>query len=303
MKKVIEVHGIPMDLGANLRGVDMGPSALRIARITTALSDLGHDVRDLGEIPVKSRVSQEDDKGNARFVAAVGEACERIATVAERAVKRGAIPIFLGGDHSIATGTVSGVATALRASGESLGLIWFDAHTDMNTPETSPSGNVHGMPLASLLGIGDERLTNVAGWSKKVQAKNVCVIGARQVDENEKALVAESGITVFSMKEVDYLGMAEVARQAVEIASEGTGGVHLSFDIDGLDPTVAPGVGTPVLGGISFREAHLLMELVADSGRLRALDVVELNPVRDLRNATAEVVVHLVQSAFGQSIL
>ncbi|MFT7620736.1 MAG: arginase, partial [Planctomycetota bacterium] len=223
--------------------------------------------------------------------------------VAKDAKDRGSLPVFLGGDHSIAAGTIAGVASHFKAKNEKLGLIWFDAHTDMNTPATSPSGNVHGMPLASLLGYGSEALNAVGGDEPAIDASNVYVIGARDVDENEKKMVVKSGINVFSMKEVDSLGMAEVSRLAIEGASKGTAGIHLSFDIDGLDPMVAPGVGTPVRGGINFREAHLLMELISDSQLLTSVDIVELNPVEDVRNQTADAVVHLMQSVFGRRIL
>jgi arginase len=303
MIKSIEIHGVPMDLGANLRGVDMGPSALRIAGIERALESLGYDVVDNDTIHISSRVALPPDTSNAKYMQPITEVCQRLYDVAKRAKQKSTIPLFLGGDHSIAMGTVAGVAGYYKDRGEHVGLIWFDAHTDMNVPESSPTGNVHGMPLAALLGIGPEPLTMIGGWKGKVRPENVFVIGARDVDACEKSIVYDSGVTVFSMKEVDALGMRECARQAIEGASRGTSGIHLSFDIDGLDPEVAPGVGTPVRGGISFREAHLFMELIADSGRMVAMDVVELNPIRDLKNSTAEAVVHLVQSAFGRSIL
>lgn len=303
MNKSIEIHGVPMDLGANLRGVDMGPSALRIAGIAEALQALGYDVVDNDTLSIRSRVALSRDETSAKYLDAVVEVCTRLHDVAKRAKAEGTIPLFLGGDHSIAIGTVAGVASHFRDRSERVGLIWFDAHTDMNTPDTSPTGNIHGMPLAALLGMGPERLTNIGGWHGKVRPENVFVIGARDVDVGEKRNVQKSGIRVFSMKEVDALGMREVTRQAIEGASRGTSGIHVSFDIDGLDPDFAPGVGTPVRGGINYREAHLFMELVADTGRMVSMDVVELNPIHDVKNSTAELVVHLVQSAFGRSIL
>ena len=302
MAENIEIHGVPMDLGANLRGVDMGPSALRIAGVGRALEALGyvvahhsHDVRTSVSLPV--------EKGSARYLNEIVAVCRRLHDEAAAAKGRGSVPIFLGGDHSIAIGTVSGVATHFRSRGESLGLIWFDAHTDMNTPETSPSGNVHGMPLASLLGYGDDQLASIGGKGAACRPENVFIIGARDVDPRERDVVARSGVTVFSMREIDELGIAEVTRRAIEGATDRTSGFHLSFDIDGLDPEIAPGVGTPVRGGVNFREAHLMMELIADSEALVSMDVVELNPVRDVGNRTAETTVHLVQSAFGRSIL
>lgn len=299
----VEIFGVAMDLGANLRGVDMGPSALRIAGIGSKIAALGHKVVDRGEVDLRSRVSLPNDESSAKYIDEIVEVCERLHDVAKDAKDRGSLPVFLGGDHSIAAGTVAGIASHFREKNDKLGVIWFDAHTDMNTPATSPSGNVHGMPLASLLGYGSEALNAVGGDAPAVDPKNVYVIGARDVDDSEKEMVVKSGVNVFSMTEVDRLGMAEVSRRAIEGASKGTAGIHLSFDIDGLDPQVAPGVGTPVRGGISFREAHLLMELIADSRLLTSVDIVELNPVLDVRNETAEAVVHLMQSVFGRRIL
>lgn len=303
MPMQVEIFGVPMDLGANLRGVDMGPSALRIAGIGSKIAALGHELIDRGEISLKSRVTLPKDGGSAKYIDEIVEVCLRLHDVAMDTKERGALPVFLGGDHSIAAGTIAGVASHYRKSNEKLGVIWFDAHTDMNTPATSPSGNVHGMPLASLLGYGSEALNAVGGDEPCIDAKNVFVIGARDVDDSEKEMVARSGINVFSMKEIDRLGMAEVTKRAIEGAAAGTAGIHLSFDIDGLDPIVAPGVGTPVRGGISFREAHLFMELLADSKKLTSMDIVELNPVEDVRNQTADAVVHLIQSAFGRRII
>ena len=303
MSMEIEIFGVPMDLGANLRGVDMGPSALRIARIAEKLEALGHQVEDQGEISLKSRVALPRDSSSARYLDEIVDVCTRLHDVARASRGRGKTPVFLGGDHSIAAGTIAGIASHYRDRGEKLGVIWFDAHTDMNTPETSPSGNVHGMPLASLLGYGSDALNNVGGVVPAIDPEHVFVIGARDVDDSEREMVKKSGIKVFSMKEVDRLGMAEVTRRAIEGASRGTAGIHLSFDIDGLDPQVAPGVGTPVRGGISFREAHLFMELLSDSGLLTSADIVELNPVQDTGNQTADAVVHLVQSVFGRRIL
>jgi len=291
-----------MDLGANLRGVDMGPSALRIAGIAETLSGLGHEVVDHGQVPTRSRVELDPGETSAKFAREVAEVCERLAGIARATRERDAIGVFLGGDHSLAIGTVGGVAAHHRDRGERIGLIWFDAHADMNTPETSPSGNVHGMPLAALLGRGDPHVTGVAGEGAKLAPENVVIVGARDIDAREREIVRAAGVHVFSMTEIDTLGMAEVTRRALALAGDGTAGIHLSFDIDGLDPSFAPGVGTPVRGGISYREAHLFMELVSSSGQMIALDIVELNPVKDMQNGTAESVVQLVASAFGQRI-
>ncbi|MCB9831339.1 MAG: arginase [Planctomycetes bacterium] len=299
----IDIYGVPMDLGANLRGVDMGPTALRIAGIEEALASLGYEVHDHDEVELKSRVALPRDSSSAKYVEEIVKVCGRLHDIAREAMARPCLPIFLGGDHSIAAGTIAGVSRHFRDRGQTLGVIWFDAHADMNTPETSPSGNVHGMPLSALIGYGDPGMTTIGGLAPAVDPEHVVIIGARDVDDNEKRIVAESGVTVFSMKEIDILGMGEVTRRALEIAGSETDGIHLSFDIDGLDPDVAPGVGTPVRGGVSFREAHLFMELLADSGLLVAMDLVELNPVRDECNRTAEAVVHLVQSAFGRAII
>ncbi|MEE9392912.1 MAG: arginase [Planctomycetota bacterium] len=303
MHETIELHGIPMDLGANLRGVDMGPTALRIAGLERALEAIGYTVIDRDEVSIPSRAQLPRAGGSAKYLDEIVVACERLCVVAQDAMERKVIPIFMGGDHSLAVGTISGVSSYFRERKEKLGVIWFDAHADMNTPDSSPSGNVHGMPLAALLGIGPSTLCEIGGFREKFAVENTVVVGARDVDENERKLVAKSGVKVFSMKEIDQLGMAEVTRRSLEIAGKGTSRIHLSFDIDGLDPSVAPGVGTPVRGGINFREAHLFMELLADSGKICSLDVVELNPVRDDKNCTAEAVIHLLQSLFGRSIL
>lgn len=303
MSDRIELYGVPLDLGANQRGVDMGPSALRIAGITEALREIGFEVSDTHLDDVRSRVALPPDESRARYVEEIAAVCERLRAAGRQALERGAVPVFLGGDHSLATGTIAGSADWARGREEHVGVIWFDAHTDMNTPDTSPSGNVHGMPLAAVLGYGDPRMCAVGFEGPKVRAENVFVIGARAVDPTEKPLVTASRINVFTMTDIDRLGMAEVTRRAIEGASKDTAGIHVSFDIDGLDPVCAPGVGTPVRGGVTFREAHLMLELIAESRRMVALDVVELNPVRDERNATAETVVHLVQSVFGRRIL
>ncbi len=302
-KREIEVHGIPMDLGANLRGVDMGPSALRIAGTEGALEQIGYAVTSHDPLRIPGRVTLPQDDSHAKYLGPIAEACTQLHDISFSAMQRGALPIFMGGDHSLSMGTVAGVASHFREAGEKLGLIWFDAHADMNTPETSPSGNIHGMALATLLGQGAPELVEIGGSGAVVAAENVVLLGARDVDSLERANVRESGMTAFTMPDIDQLGMAEATRRALETVTRGTAGFYLSFDLDGLDPELAPGVGTPVRGGLSFREAHLFMELVAETGQLAAMDVVELNPVRDIQNKTADVAVYLLQSALGRSIL
>ncbi len=292
-----------MDLGADRRGVDMGPSAIRIAGVVPRLEAQGHEVRDHGNIPVAAMEGANVGDGNAKYEKEILECCRRLSEWVRATVEDGGFPLVLGGDHSIAIGTISGLSSVYRDRGENIGLIWFDAHGDMNTPDTSPSGNVHGMPLAVLLGHGSPSFTDMLGFSPKVDPSRCVLIGIRSLDPREREIVRQSGIHVFTMKEVDRLGMASVTEQAIEIASRGTAGIHLSFDLDGLDPVVAPGVGTPVPGGINYREAHLMMELLADSEKLIGLEMVELNAVLDTRNQTGEVTVGLIQSALGRRIL
>lgn len=292
-----------MDLGAARRGVDMGPSALRIAGVVEKVRALGYEIDDRGNLEVAAMETTRIVNRAAKYDQPILDCCRRLAAAVESTVAAGRLPLVLGGDHSIALGTVTGIAAVHRRRDEKVGLIWFDAHGDMNTPDTSPSGNVHGMPLAMLLGFGPEEFTHLGGFAPKLEPQNVVLIGIRSLDPWERDIVRRSGIHVFTMKEVDLLGMAKVTELAIAAASDGTAGFHLSFDLDGLDPQIAPGTGTPEPGGISYREAHLLMELVADSERLLGLEMVELNPVLDDRNKTAELTVGLIQSALGRRIL
>lgn len=303
MPRTIDLFCVPMDLGADRRGVDMGPSAIRIAGIVAGMRSLGHTVSDCGNVGVAVMETADSGSGEAKYASEILDCCLRLSDRVADSVRKGRFPIVLGGDHSIAVGTISGISTAYRERDQKIGLIWFDAHGDMNTPKTSPSGNIHGMPLAMVLGYGPDDFCGIGGFKPKVAANNTVLIGIRSLDNREREMVRESGIHVFTMKEVDRLGMAEVIEQAIQIASEGTAGFHLSFDLDGLDPSVAPGVGTAVPGGISYREAHLMMELVSDSKKLLGLEMVELNAVLDERNRTAEVTVGLVKSALGNRIL
>ena len=299
----IRIIGVPMDLGASRRGTDMGPSALRIAGLGPALRKMGFEVGRENDIAVPSPEARDPESSTARFHTEVLTICCELAVKVEKVLQEGARPLVLGGDHSVALGTVSGVASFYRKRDENIGLLWFDAHGDMNLPETSPSGNIHGMPLAHLLGKGDEELAGIGGFKGKVNPKNVALIGVREIDLSEQDLIRDSGIHVFTMRDIDERGMAQVAQEALAVVNDGTTGFHLSFDVDGLDPSVAPGSGTLVPGGVNFREAHLMMEHCADSGTMVSMEVVELNPVLDNGNETAERVKKLIQSAFGLAIL
>ncbi len=301
--KPVHVIGVPLDLGADRRGVDMGPSALRIAGLGDRIAALGCTVTDRGNLDAPVRETRPPGNPRKKYIADIAGVCKHLFETAATSLTAGAVPVVLGGDHSLSAGSVAASAAAARQRDERLGLLWIDAHGDMNTPDTSPSGNVHGMPLAALLGPQPAELSAIGGAPAAVDAARTVLIGVRNLDPAEREQVLASGIHVFTMKDVDRLGMAAVAERALELAGDSTHGLHVSFDLDVCDPTIAPGVGTPVKGGLSYREAHLVMETVADSGRLRALDLVELNPTLDHRNATAELGVELVLSALGLRIL
>lgn len=303
-RPAVEIIGAPLDLGAGRRGTDMGPSALRIARLGERIATLGYRVADRGDVAaaVPETHSPKDDR--KKYIAPIARVCRQVYRAASAADGAGALPIVVGGDHSVAAGSVAATVAAAGRDRARLGLIWVDAHADMNTPATTATGNVHGMPLAALLGPEPRELATIGRrGGTRIDPVNVVLIGVRSLDPAERERVRESGVTVFTMKEVDRLGMAAVATQALALAGEGTAGVHVSFDLDVCDPSIAPGVGTPVRGGLSYREAHLLMETVADSGRLLALDLVEINPTLDNRNETAELAVELALSALGRRIL
>jgi arginase len=285
-----------MDLGQNRRGVDMGPSAVRYAGLQARLDQLGHDVFDEGNVSVPNP-EEEAAEGKARRLRSVAQACQNIYTIACTCISRKETAVFLGGDHSISIGTV-----AASSQAGTTGLIWVDAHGDFNTPETSPSGNIHGMPVAVLVGDGEDELVNVGYPGAKVEPANIVQIGIRDVDAEEGRRLARSGIKVFTMRHVDELGMAAVARQALDHLHD-VDRIHVSLDMDGLDPSEAPGVGTPVPGGLTYREAHLLMEILGDSGKVGSLDVVEINPILDQKNKTAELAIELVTSLLGQRIM
>jgi len=299
----VAVIGAPMDLGAGRRGVDMGPSAVRAAGLQMRLAALGYDVEDMGNIDVVQPESIVPKPSSARFLVEIAASCARLARLVEKAAGDGKFPIVLGGDHSIAAGTIAGMSKHFRKQKKKIGVIWIDAHADMNTPATSPSGNVHGMPLAATIGLGPKELTHLGGFSPKLHPSNVVLIGIRDVDELESVNVTSSGINAFTMREVDELGMRTVMARAVEAASRGTDGIHLSFDMDSVDPDDAPGVGTPVRGGLTYREAHLAMEVLSDSNLLRSIEVVEVNPILDTANRTALLAVELIASAMGKRIL
>jgi arginase len=299
----IAIIGAPLDLGADRRGVDMGPSAIRVANVNARVASLGYQVEDLGNIAVEQRESHPAGPENAKYLPLIAETCLRLARVVAKAAGEEKLPLVLGGDHSVAIGTVAGITRHFRSRKQPLGLIWIDAHPDMNTPETSPSGNVHGMPLACCLGMGPSELTGLYGPAPKVNPKNVALVGIRDVDQPEKPYLRHSGVRVFTMRDIDERGFRSVMEAAVEVASGGTAGFHVSLDMDVLDPREAPGVGTPVRGGVTYREAHLAMEIICDSGKMVSMEVVEVNPVIDEANRTASLAVELVMSALGKRIL
>ncbi|MGO0058788.1 arginase [Brevibacillus fluminis] len=298
MNKNVSIIGVGMDLGADRRGVDMGPSAIRYAGVVKRLEGMGFSIKDIGDIVV-NRPNQLVSTDHHKYLDQVVEANTTLAAAVSKEMAEGRFPLVLGGDHSIAMGTIAGVTQHVK----NLGVIWFDAHGDLNTGETTPSGNIHGMPLAASLGLGHERLVNIGGFAPKIKAENVVVLGARDLDAGERALIKERGIKVFTMHEIDRLGMARVMEEAIAHVSKNTDGVHLSFDLDGLDPHDAPGVGTPVIGGISYREGHLAMEMLAESDVLVSAEFVEVNPILDRENVTARVAVAMMSSAFGDKLL
>jgi len=299
----ITVIGAPMDLGAGRRGVDMGPSALRIARLRDRITELGYESDDLGNVMVDQPESSVVGSPKARYLPQIAHTCARLAEMVGGAIDRGSVPVVLGGDHSIAIGTIAGLARHFIGQQRRMGLIWIDAHADMNTPDSSPSGNVHGMPLACVTGSGPAELTGLAGSVPMVAPANIAVVGLRSVDEIERLNVRGTGVHAFTMRDIDERGMTTVMQQAIHAASSGTAGFHVSFDMDAVDPTEAPGVGTPVPGGLTYREAHLAMELIGDSGLMTSMEVVEVNPVMDVSNRTALLAVELMMSALGKRIL
>ena len=299
----VSILGVPLGYGASMAGVDIGPAALRVARINERIGRLGYQVRDLGDLRLERPQITPDPSEKLKYLREISDACEKLAVEIQGILGANEFPVIVGGDHSIAIGSIAGVAASCRAGGDTLGLIWFDAHADMNTPETSPSGNIHGMPLAALLGYGAPELTNVAGFSPKVEPQFIAHVGARDVDAGERELIRKLGVRCFTMREIDERGMSAVMHDAIAIASLATGGYAVTFDVDVLDPGDAPGSGTLVRGGLTYRESHLAMELIAEAGGMRSLEVVEINTALDVNNKTAELGVELILSALGKTIL
>jgi len=299
----ITILGAPLDLGAGRRGVDMGPSALRLASLNARLDCLGYSIDDLGNVSVSQQENTPTGFEHAKYLPQIAHTCAVLAKAVDNITKSDKFPLILGGDHSVAVGTVAGVSHAFRERGQEIGLMWIDAHSDMNTPETSPSGNIHGMPLACCLGNGPQELTNIFGYSPKVEPRNVALIGLRDVDMSERRSIRDSGVNAFTMRDIDERGLKSVMQDAIELATRGTAGFHLSFDMDVIDPDEAPGVGTPVRGGMTYREAHLAMETICDSSLMVSMELVEVNPVLDIANRTALLAVELILSAMGKKIL
>jgi arginase len=303
MAEKIRIIGVPMDLGASRRGVDMGPSALRVAGLQARLRHLGRQVEDIGNVPVPLPEEQHYGEKNAKYLAEITQACKGLADMVRQTLDDDLVPLVLGGDHSIAVGTTAGAAEHFHKQSKRIGLIWLDAHGDMNTPESSPSGNVHGMPLASIMGYGPPELTGLASIKPMVEPRNVVLVGVRELDSKERRLVKESGVRIFTMRELDERGMREVMAEAIRFASDDTAGIAVSLDMDFVDPSDAPGVGTPVRGGVTYREAHLALEMIADSKSMVSFELVEINPVIDVHNTTATLGVELALSGLGKKIL
>jgi arginase len=301
--KKIRVIGVPLDLGQSRRGVDMGPSAVRVAGLEARLEALGHIVEDGGNVAVAIPEQKKEGDPHAKYLKEITATCSKHAELILKTLEAGKFPLSLGGDHSMAVGSVSGVAEFYRRQNQKVGLIWIDAHTDINTPDSSPSGNVHGMPLAAIMGLGPPELANIFGFSPKVKPENCVLVGVRDIDAVERQNVHRAGIEVFTMRDIDERGMRTVIEEALRMAGRGTAGYHVSLDMDWIDPEDAPGVGTPVRGGATYREAHLAMEIIADHGRMLSFEIVEVNPVIDEHNRTAELAVELALSAFGKKIL
>ncbi|HXW61250.1 MAG TPA: arginase [Candidatus Acidoferrales bacterium] len=303
MPDKIRIIGVPMDLGASRRGVDMGPSALRVAGLQSRLKQLGRQVEDVGNVLVPQAEEQPYGEKRARYLEEISQICKNLAAMVGKALDEGMLPVVLGGDHSIAVGTVAGAASHFHQQGKRIGVIWLDAHADMNTPESSPSGNVHGMPLAAITGSGPTELIDLAGFRPMVEPRHVSLVGTRDLDAKERRLAKESGVHVFTMRDIDERGMREVMTEALRFASDDTAGAAVSLDMDFIDPSDAPGVGTPVRGGVTYREAHLALEMIADSRAMISFELVEINPVIDVHNTTATLGVELILSGLGKKIL
>ena len=299
----VSIVGAPCGFGASIAGVDLGPAAMRVARLRQRIAQLGYEVRDLGDLRLECATDTPAPGERLRFLREIKAACVQLAEDVRKILESGELPVVLGGDHSIAIGSVAGVASFYRKRGQTVGLIWFDAHADMNTPETTPSGNIHGMPLAVLLGYGSPELTDIEGFSPKLDPRFCAHVGARDVDAGERELIRKLGIRFFTMREIDERGMSACMDEAIAIASKADAGYHVTLDVDALDPVVAPGSGTVVRGGLTYREAHLAMEKIAEAGGALSLEVVEINTALDINNRTAELGVELILSALGKTIL
>jgi arginase len=299
----VSILGVPLGFGQSMAGVDLGPSAIRVAGLAERIAQLGYEVLDLDDLEIERPRSHPAAGEKLKYLTEIHDACERLAAAVERIVDAGVLPITIGGDHSIAIGSIAGVVKAFRQRHETLGLIYFDAHADMNTTETTPSGNIHGMPLAALLGYGAPELVNVAGFAPKLDPRMCAHVGARDIDPGERELIRRLGMRFFTMREIDERGLNVCMDEAITIAQQGTAGYCVTFDVDALDPRDAPGSGTLVRGGLSYRESHLAMEKIAEAGGMRSLEVVEINTALDVNNRTAELGVELILSALGKRIL
>jgi arginase len=303
MPQKIRIIGVPMDLGQSRRGVDMGPSALRGAGLQARIKQLGLQVEDIGNLSVKQPEEMPVGEKRAKYLQEIAETCQDIATAVEKSIGEGFLPVVLGGDHSIAAGVAAGVSSFFRKEKKQIGYIWLDAHGDMNTPDSSPSGNVHGMPLAVIMGYGATELVDLLGFKPKAEPQNIVIVGARDLDAQERKIVKKSGVHVFTMRDIDERGMREVMADALKYAMDDTAGIAVSLDMDFVDPADAPGVGTPVRGGVTYREAHLAMEMIADTEAMVSMEIVEINPIIDEHNRTALLGVELVLSGLGKKIL
>lgn len=301
--KRVSILGVPLGFGCSMAGVDIGPAAIRVARLSQRVAQLGYEVRDLGDMRIARPTSTPAPHESPKYLKEMTEACEALAKEVRDILRDGETPIIIGGDHSIAIGSIAGVAAYCRAREETLGLIWFDAHADMNTPETSPTGNIHGMPLSALLGYGAPELTHIAGFAPKLDPRFCAHIGARDVDQGERELIRKLGMRFITMREIDERGMSACVDEAISIASQASAGYSVTFDVDVMDPGDAPGSGTLVRGGLSYRESHLAMEKIAEAGGMISLEVVEINTALDVNNRTAELGVELILSALGKRIL
>jgi len=301
--KSVSILGVPLGYGASMAGVDMGPAALRVARLNQRITRLGYTVHDAGDMRLERPQTVPEEEDKLKYVREISNACEQLAKEVEGILDRGELPLILGGDHSIAIGSFAGIVSHYKKQDKTIGLIWFDAHADINTPETTPTGNIHGMPLAALLGYGAPELTNIAGFAPKLDPKLCVHVGARDVDPGERELIKKLGVRCFTMRDIDERGMSACMDDAIAIASRGTGGYAVTFDVDALDPGDAPGSGTLVRGGLTYREAHLGMEKIAEAGGMRMLEIVEINTALDVNNKTAELGVELILSALGKTIL